>query len=133
MAEENMNEVAPVVALVAWVLVAVVVALVVRWRTMVRLYRFAEEGQYAVASQAKIELFLKDARKFGCEPQAFQELADMRRLHGRDLKEGHLVWATAKLMGTLPPDIPAPAFVPGDGIREAQERFGPVFQLRSIR
>jgi hypothetical protein len=133
MPNESSREAAHLAVLLTWVIIAVFVGLALRWRSLVRLYRFAEEGQYAIASQKKIDLFLEDARKSGWETQALQELADLRRLHGRDLKEGHLVWATAKLMGTLPAGVQSPAFVPGDGIREAQERLGPVFPYRAIR
>ena len=130
--EERAHEIAHIVVLLAAFVIAVAATLAMRLRTTLKLYRFAEEGQFRGATQAQIDAFLASCSREGRGDRALHELAEIRRLHGHTLKQGHLLWAQSRVMGRIPDGVQAPAFVPGDGVREAQERLGPVFKLGAI-
>ena len=132
MTDQRAHELAHLAVILGFVLIVALATVTARLSLMRRRVRFAEVDQFTPATQAQIDCFLSRCRKAGREELGLIELARIRRMHGRSVKQGHLLWADARVMGRIPDGSEPPAFIPGDGVQEAQVRLGPVFTDSAI-
>lgn len=81
------------------------------WSTVELLHR----DQFKAATEAEIAALFAFAKSVGELDVATAALAQVRRLHGREVKHGHLWWVAMRVRGELPPEALPPACTPGAG------------------